>query len=106
MEEGTEPIIFGRPALRQLMEYQEELLNRVKQRKIPVDLFAKLYNKATLGLVRDVDLVVRMMILLGNLEFDILEMILPDLFNLTIRRALDYAEELLRKPTVKQVKEL
>jgi len=106
MEGEREVIVFGRPALRQLMQYQEELLDKVKKKRISVEEFAKLYNKATLGLIRDVDILVRIMIFLGKLEFDVLEVILPNLFNLTIRRALDYSQELLRKPSVKQVKEL
>lgn len=95
-----------RPGLKQMMDYQDTLLKKIKERKITVHEFARLYNKATLGLVRDIDLIVRTMILLGKLDFEILEMILYDIFNLANRRALDYTSELLKKPTVKQVKQL
>jgi len=101
-----EHTILGRPAIRQMMDYQEELMRKIKERKITIDEFIRLYNRATLGLTRDVDPIIRTMILLRRIDYIILEMLLPDIFNLAIRRALDYTQELLKKPTVKQVKQL
>jgi len=97
-------VVFGRFSIAQLLEYQESLLEYVKKSsRIDREKFSKMYNRATLGLARDVDRIIRKMIFYNNFRKEILLAILPLIFNKVLARALKFKGEITHPGTQKVV---
>jgi len=97
-------VVFGRFSIGQLLSYQESLLEYVKKAKrIDREEFSKMYNRATLGLARDVDRVIRKMIFYNNFRKGLLLATLPLIFNKVLARALEFKGEITHPGTQKVV---
>jgi len=109
-----EPMIFGRISLKQLFDAQTQFTKKLKsiQNKDKIEFddiieLQQLYKKATLGLAdKELEKPIRIMFLTGIIKPKLMSHLVQFIFLDVTRKALKWTEEVKRKPTIKQVKEL